>query len=58
MSEEAGTGTEAGESGGQMFDTTNKVLFSIVGLIIGFFRYIRIKATIESFKVDTAVNPR
>ena len=53
MSEEVGTGAEAGESCGQIFDTTNKVLFSIVALVIGFFLYIRIKAIIDSMKVDS-----
>ena len=36
-----------------LFDTTNKVLFSLFGIIIGFFLYTRIMAIMDSYKVDT-----
>ena len=48
MSEDAGEV----ETGGNMFDTKNIVLFSIFGLILAVFIYMRVKAIIDSLKTD------
>ena len=47
---DAASGNDSAKGG--LFDTTNKMLFSLAGIILGLFLYLRIKDIIDGFKTD------